>query len=420
MVLIVSLFFMWGAANNINDILIRQFQKAFILNNFDASLVQSAFYTGYFCASLPAAFFVRSFGYKTAVIIGLSLFSLGAMFFYPASLNGGWYPGFLGSLYIIAIGLAFLETSGNTWVVLLGNAACEGSGTKMLNIAQSFNPLGSMTGVVLGRLFILTNEISSEKLAKMTPVEQAAAHAQEASQAGVPYLLLALLVAAMAVTIAATSFPSVESQEPLTFAMFWSSMSRLQRHGAFQAGVVAQFFYVAGQVCVQSFIIRFAQEAMPGVTDQHAADLIVVSLMLFMLGRFAASALLSYINENKLLALFAGLSCVSCVTAATIGGTASVVALCMTSFFMSMIFPTVFGVTISKLGHEDTAIGGALLIMSIIGGAVMPAVMGKVSDATSISTSYLVPSCCFLVVAGFAIAVRDCCDAAERKQLIST
>jgi len=423
MVLIISLFFMWGAANNLNDILIKQFQKAFTLNDFNASLVQSAFYTGYFCASLPAALFVRSYGYKSAVILGLSFFSLGATLFYPASLNGGWYPGFLGSLYLIAIGLAFLETSANVWVVVLGNLEREGSGTQALNIAQSFNPLGSIAGVILGRIFILTNELTSEQLAKMTPVEQAAAHAQEAAQAGMPYLILAVVVAALAVMIAVSHFPTAQisdSQEQLTFPMFQSSMSRLWGNGAFKAGVLALFFYVGGQVSVWSFVIRFTEKAMPGVSDQRAADLLVVGLVLFVVGRFAASALLSYINENNLLALFSGLACVSCVTTATVGGVASVAALCMISFFMSMVFPTIFGVAISKVGREDQPIAGSLLIMSIIGGAVIPPVMGAVSDATSIALSYLVPACCFLVVTGFAVgvSVEDQSEGPERKHII--
>lgn len=398
---------MWGVANNLNDILIKQFQKAFTLDDFHASLVQSAFYTGYFVASLPAAFVVRAYGYKSAVILGLSFFSLGAMLFYPASLNGGSYPGFLGSLYCIAIGLAFLETSANVWVVLLGNLEREGSGTQALNIAQSFNPLGCVAGVVLGRFFILTNG--------------AVTHAQEAAQAGMPYLILAAVVGALAVAVALTSFPessTSDSQEQLTFPVFKSCISRLWQNGGFKAGVVALFFYVGGQVAVWSFVIRFSQKAMPGLSDGKGADLIVVSLVLFVLGRFAASALLSYINEFNLLAVFAGLACASCVTAATVGGAASVAALCFISFFMSMQFPTIFGTAISKVEREDQPIAGSLLIMGIIGGAVVPPVMGALSDATSIAVSYLVPACCFLGVAGYGIGMREQCEESERKHIL--
>lgn len=421
MILIISLFFMWGVANALNDILIKQFSVAFDLKDMQAGLVQSAFYAGYFFGALPAASFVRSCGYKSAVILGLCLYAVGASMFYPFSLDGGWYPGFLMSLYLVAIGLAFLETSANTWVVVLGNLQSKDFGTQALNIAQSFNPLGCLTGIIVGRNFILSDQ-SPEQVEAMSPSELAAYRKEEAAQVGAPYLVLAAIIGAMAVVIALNSFPVVsqEDEQQFTYAQFKSSMSRLLRNGRFTFGVTANFFYVGAQVCVWSYVIRFVQEAEPSVTDQEASNYLVLSLALFMAGRFSASGLLTFISSNDLLAIFAGLASIMSVVAATIGGVASTGALCTISFFMSMILPTIFGHSISRVAEEDMPIGGSLLVMAIIGGAVITPLMGAVSDATSsIATAYLVPACCFLVVVAFALSERGSKDVSERTPLVN-
>lgn len=418
-ILIVSLFFLWGAANSLNDILIKQFTVAFDLKDIQAGFVQSAFYTGYFFGALPAASFVRSYGYKAAVILGLCFSSVGTSLFYPFSLNGGWYLGFLLSLYIVAIGLAFLETSANVWVVLLGNLERKDFGTQALNIAQSFNPLGCLAGVAIGRVYILSDE-SPERIAQLSPAELAAYREHEAAQVGKPYLFLAMIIAIMAVIVALNNFPATpqEEQQQFSYTHFKLSMSRLWQNGVFLFGVTAQFFYVGGQVCVWSYGIRFVQAARPELSDQSAGQCLVVSFVVFMAGRFVASGLMTYIQTTHLLAFFAGLASTTCVIAATVGGIASIVVLCAISFFMSMCFSTIFGLTVSKVAPEDVAVGGSVLVMSIIGGAVLTPLMGALSDATSIATAYVLPACCFLVVVSFAISYPVDSESSERTPLL--
>mmetsp|Transcript_105042 Transcript_105042/g.186092 ORF Transcript_105042/g.186092 Transcript_105042/m.186092 type:complete len:432 (-) Transcript_105042:18-1313(-) len=418
-ILIVSLFFIWGTANSLNDILIKQFSVAFDLSDMQAGFVQSAFYAGYFFGALPAASFVRSYGYKAAVILGLCLSSVGTSLFYPFSLNGGWYLGFLMSLYLVAIGLAFLETSANVWVVVLGDLERKDFGTQALNIAQSFNPLGCLAGVLLGRVYILSDE-SPEHIAQMSPAELVAYREHEAAQVGKPYLFLAMVIALMAVIIALNSFPttSQDEQQQFSYTQFRLSISRLWQNGVFLFGVIAQFFYVGGQVCVWSYAIRFVQAAKPDVSDQSAGDCLVVSFVIFMAGRFVASGLMTYIQTNHLLVFFACLASTTCVMAATLGGIASIIALWAISFFMSMCFSTIFGLTVSKVAPEDMPVGGSLLVMSIIGGAVLTPLMGALSDATSIATAYVLPACCFLVVVSFALAYPVDSEASERTPLL--
>ncbi len=386
--LTIGLFFLWGLANNLNDVLIAHFRHAFALSDFASGLVQSAFYLGYFCFAIPAALTAQRFGYKATVILGLLLFALGALLFLPASAAVS-YPFFLFALFVIASGLAFLETAANPMVAVLGDAA---GAARRLNLAQAFNPLGSITGVALGATLILSD----------APAQGAAA----ASAVRLPYLLIALVVLAWAALLARTSFPkaAVEGHADATSPL--AGYRQLLRRPRYLAGVAAQFFYVGAQVGIWSYLIRYAQAALPGITAQHAAWLLTLSLGLFMAGRFAGAALLSRFDGARLMRLFALVNLGLALVGSVWLGLPGVVALVAASFFMSIMYPTIFVLSLDGLGPL-TKPGASMIVMAIIGGAVLTAVMGLVSDmAGTINAAMLVPALCFLLVAVYAHRMR--------------
>lgn len=414
--LIVSLFFLWGAAASLNDVLIKQFTKAFSLLAWQAGLVQGAFYVGYLFGAMPAAIVARKFGFKASVILGLGLFTLGSLWFLPVARYFPSYPAFLAGLYIIAFGLAFLETAANPWIIelgsLYGSDALSGSdyGTKALNVAQAFNPLGSMMGVFCGRVFILDGSAPPMANGQATPSVDTldGYQRQQAEAVGLPYFLMAVVVGLVACAFIATSFPSGNtgpktSQQTLESSQLALSCSRLLRQGSFVQAVIAEFFYVASQVSIWSFTIQYAEANIPGLTEKAAADCLLLSLFLFMAGRFMASALLNLIKAEKLLCIYAVVACMTCATAACMGGIFGVACICATSVFMSMMYPTIFSLALAGVQEEDREVASSMVVMSIVGGAVAPPVMGAVSDAVSITKAYLVPAICFLVVAFFAV-----------------
>jgi MFS transporter, FHS family, L-fucose permease len=402
LVLIVSLFFLWGMANNLNDILIKQFKKAFELSDFQAGLVQSAFYLGYFLLAIPAGICMRRFGYKGALLIGLGLYAAGAFLFYPAA-AAHTYGLFLLALFVIASGLAFLETSANPLVTVLGPPQ---SAAWRLNLAQSFNPLGSITGVLIGQHFIFSGvEHTRETLAAMEPAARQAYFATESSAVQTPYLIIGIVVVIWAVLIAMTRFPSSADHAPDT-ASGSSHIGRLLGNRNFLLAVIAQFFYVGAQVGVWSFLIRYCQGTLPGLPEKNAADFLTASLVVFMLGRFAGTALMRYIAPVKLLAGFAAINILLAAIAVLLPGQVGIYALVATSFFMSVMFPTIFALGLGGLNDDDRKFGSSFLVMAIIGGAILTAVMGALSDAAGIHRAMLVPLICFVVILGFALRSR--------------
>jgi len=401
-VLIVSLFFLWGMANNLNDPLIKHFKKLFTLSDFGSGLVQSAFYLGYFLCAIPAALFMQRFSYKAAVILGLVLYGAGALLFYPAGEMQS-YGFFLAALFVIASGLAFLETSANPMVATLG--APEDS-ERRLNFAQSFNPLGSIAGVFIGRTFILSGiEYSPQQLGALSPQAIAAWHGREAAAAETPYIVIGIGVLVWAILIGLTRFPAPAN----THAEGIGNVGRfgeLLRRGRYMFGVFAQFCYVGAQVGIWSYTIRYVQQELPGTSEKTAADLIILALALFAAGRFIGTALMRSVPPLRLLAIFGLINIVLCAVAAIAGGAVGLGALTLTSFFMSIMFPTIFAASIRRLG-DLTKLGSSLIVMAIIGGAVFTAGMGLVSDATGhIRFAMLVPLACFVAVAAFAVVMR--------------
>jgi MFS transporter, FHS family, L-fucose permease len=397
--LVVTLFFAWGVANSLNDVLIPQFKKTFTLTDWQSSLVQVAFYGGYLVFAMPAALFMRRFGYKAAVVLGLSFYAAGAFLFLPAAQNHQ-YAFFLGALFVVASGLSFLETSANPLVAVLGSPE---TSERRLNFAQAFNPLGVLFGVFIGGQFILSND------------SQPTAHLAQAVVG--PYLVIAIVVLIWALVFAAVRFPPIATGRTLSQAGAATGFLPLFRHRRFLFGVVAQFFYVGAQVGVWSFTIRYAQHAIPGIaltngvafwhgvpvpTAISAWFVLLASLILFMLGRFVGTALMGRINPDRLMAVYAACCALLTLIAATVGGWSGAVALAANSFFMSIMFPTIFASAIRELGPL-TKSGASFLVMAISGGIVVPQVMGVISGAASMQVAMLVPSACFAVILWYSL-----------------
>ena len=396
LIITVSLFFLWGMANNLNDILIAQFRKAFTLSDFGTSFVQQVFYLGYFLLAVPASMVMRRYGYKAAIVLGLTLYGTGALLFYPAA-AASLYQLFLLGLFVIAAGLAFLETSANP---LMGDLGDPAGATRRLNWAQAANPLGAITGILIGRFFILSGiEHDERALATMDAAARTAFYKAEVQAIAPPYVAIAIVVLLFAVAAALVRFPSgtpVRAEEGRS-----GRFVDVFRQPRLMGAVVAQFFYVGAQVGVWSYTIRYAQ-ANVGLNERGGADALFVSLVLFAAGRFLGSALMGRAAPVKLLALFAGLSVLLTAVAAVLGGWQGLIALVAASFFMSIQFPTIFALGIEGLGPLRRA-GASLIVMAIIGGAGLTALMGLVSDHAGITSAMLVPTVSFVVVTLFAL-----------------
>ncbi|MEG3082989.1 L-fucose:H+ symporter permease [Sphingomonas sp. PB2P12] len=399
-VITVALFFLWGMANNLNDILIAQFRKAFALSDFGTSFVQQVFYFGYFVVAIPASSVMRRYGYKTAIVTGLTLYGCGALLFYPAAI-AGMYQLFLLALFVIACGLAFLETSANPLMTELGDPR---TATRRLNWAQAANPLGAITGILVGRNFILSGiEHNERSLAAMSDAARDAFYRAEVQAVVLPYVAIAAVVLLFAVAAALVPFPrgSVDQDEDgQSRARFTDVFRRPQ----LIAAVIAQFFYVGAQVGLWSYTIRYAQ-ANAGMGERGGADALFASLVLFAAGRFVGTALMSRLAPVTLLAICSAISLGLAAFAGTVGGTVGLYAMVAASLFMSIQFPTIFALGVDGLGPLRKA-GSSLIVMAIIGGAALTALMGWVSDRAGITHAMLVPAACFAAVFAFALYAR--------------
>lgn len=397
--LIVSLFLFWGLANGFNGILVKQFRKAFELGYLQAILVDTSFYIAYFLFAIPAGLYIRRYGYKSAVVFGLLLYAAGALLFYPASELRA-YGLFLGALFVIASGLAFLETSANPLVTLLGP---QETAARRLNFAQSFNALGPISAVLIGRFFILSNvEYTPAQLAAMPAADAARFYAGEARAVQTPYLVLGAVVLFWALLVAWVRFPAVAAAPR---AEEGEKASALLKHRHFLFGVVAQFFYVGAQAGTWGLIIPYAQHAVPGMAERTAADYLLASFIGFALGRFGGTALMGRIPAGRLLLLFASINVALASIAAFVGGEIGLYALTATSVFMSIMFPTIFASSIEGLGPL-AKYASSCLIMAIIGGALLPLAMGQIADRSALQYAMAVPALCYGVIAAFARSAR--------------
>ncbi len=392
-ILISSLFVMWGLANNMTDTLLAAFKKIKSMSDAQTSLIQVAFYGAYFCLALPAAILIKKYTYKTGVLVGLGLFIAGALLFYPASQTMA-YGHFLAALYILAGGLSILETTANPYIIAMGP---EATATRRLNLAQSFNPIGSIAGVVLSKVFILSklNTAGAEERATMSPEALQDIQAEELGAVMGPYVGVALVLMALWLAIAAIKMPKASDEE--SRIDYRAVFKRLLGRRHYVWGVIAQFFYVGAQIGVWSFTIRYVMEELQ-MDEAGASSYYLAALLAFALSRFICTWLMRF-AEARILLGGAAVLAMACTLVVVFGrGYAAVLALVAISACMSLMFPTIFGLASVGLG-KDTKIGGSGLIMAILGGAVLTTVQGLVSDASgSIHLAYVVPLACFGVV----------------------
>jgi len=372
--IVSSLFALWGFANAVTDPMVQAFKKVLELSNAQAAWVQMAFYGGYFCMALPAAYFVRKYNYKIGIIIGLSLYAGGALLFYPAAITEQFWFFCLG-LYILTFGLAFLETTANPYIISMGSPA---TGTRRLNLAQAFNPLGLLMGLLVAQQFVL-KRLQSDDIESFAALDEAKKILIRTSDLMVirdPYVILGLFVLGFLVLISLVKMPLAKEEgavPPLgktLLALFEKKMYRM--------GVFAQAFYVGAQIMCWTYIYQYAEAR--GISNTDAATYQFGAFVLFLLGRMIGTYLLQYINAAQLLRGFAVLAGVC--TLLTIGstGTFGMFALVCISFFMSIMFPTIYGETLSGLNVSDTKTGAAALVMAIVGGALMPKFQGNIID----------------------------------------
>lgn len=441
-ILVTSLFFLWGFSNNLNPILIPHLKKSFTLSTTQSTLVDSAVYIAYFLMALPAGYVMKRFGYKIGIITGLMFFSIGAFLFIPAA-NTQSYEFFLFALFVIACGLGFLETAANPYAAALGPHE---TSTQRLNLAQSFNGLAAALAPIIGGEVILTKGYTSSELNAMTADAKKIALASEASSVKTPYFILGAVLLVIAIAFALTKLPKIQHKE--TGRKKSQSILHAFKHKHLTWAVIAQFFYVGAQVCVFSLFVLYASKsAEVNLLRQSVVDMIrevvqgsikstsvnaaeigrVASLKIsaidtneaqrliqlkaayylgacgiaFLVGRFLGTFLMRYIKPNRLLAIYAAINTLLCVVAMLAHGMVTVYAVILICFFMSIMFPTIFALGIKDLGG-DTEYGSSLLIMSIVGGAIMPRIFGMISDSTgNIQMAYIVPLVCFVIVAYF-------------------
>jgi FHS family L-fucose permease-like MFS transporter len=398
LILITSLFFLWALGVNLNDILIPHLKKAFRLTDLQSSLIQTAFFGGYFLAALPAGWLMERIGYKKGILTGLAICATGALLFIPAA-SSLLYGYFLCALFIMACGQSFLEVAANPYVTVLGPAE---SSERRLNLAQSFNSVGALVTPVLGAAFILTNtRYTPAQMSAMTAAQMQVFRAEEASTVKVPYMIIAAIFIAVAVMIYLTHLPEVHEPGVEGEGSERPRLRDVLQYGHLVRGVVAQFVYVGAQVGVASFIIRFAEYLAPGTADKVAADYLKLHLLGFMIGRFSGSFLMKYVAPARLLSVFAGGGLICTVVALIASGSVPVWAVVLIGFFHSIMFPTIFALSIKKLGVY-TKIGSSLLVMAIIGGALFPAFMGYVSDLSDIRHAFIIPLFCYAYILYFA------------------
>ncbi|MDO7851632.1 L-fucose:H+ symporter permease [Hymenobacter convexus] len=396
--LVVGVFFLWGMAHSLDSILIPHLQKACQLNNRQSTFVDTAVFLAYFLMAIPAGILLKRLGYKTTIILGLLAFAGGAFLFVPAA-DARSYGLFLTALFIIGCGLTTLETAANPYAAVLGPPE---SSTSRLNLAASFNGLAVFVAPIIGANLILSGkEYTKAQLAAMPDAIRSTYLNHEAAAVKLPYIVLGCVLVAVAVLFFFSKLPEVRAAEaePSEGGGFFAVL----KHRHLTWAVVAQFFYVGAQVCVTSFFIRMAKQG-AGVDEKTAGYYLAVYGLLFMVGRFIGTALLKYIASQKLLSIYAVVAMALCAVAVFGDGAYVIYALGGLGFFMSIMFPTIFALGIAGLG-DDTKPGSSWLVMSIVGGAIMPPLMGTLIDlrGDNIQIGYLIPMVCYLVILLFGM-----------------
>src|SRR5712691_5376857 len=397
--LVTALFFLWGIPNNLNDVLIRHFMKSFAITRFLAGLIQSAFYMGYFLLAMPAALLMRKLGYKAGFITALVLFGTGSFLFWPAAVAGR-YSFFLFALFVIASGLSFLETASNPFIAQCGDPE---TSERRLNFSQAFNPIGSITGVLVGTVFIFSGiELSTQQTVAMQAAGTYAAYLQQETLRVIrPYAVLGIIAFAWAVLIALTKFPEVQG-ESHSKTKDHGRVRDLLRYPHFILAVLAQFLYVGAQVGTWSYFIQYVQEY-AHQPEKVAGYFLTGTLAAFGVGRFVSAYLMRFVAPNKLMAAYSAANIALVAVGVLMPGWVGLWCLFLTSFFMSLMFPTIFALGLKGLG-PNTKIGGSLLVMAIVGGAVLTPAMGLISEKLhSIALAYSVPLFTYVYIALYSL-----------------
>jgi FHS family L-fucose permease-like MFS transporter len=400
-VLVTSLFFLWALGVNLNDVLIPHLKNAFQLTDLQSSLIQVAFFGGYFLAAFPAGRLMERVGYKNGVVFGLVVCATGAFLFVPAAYVLKYWV-FLAALFIMACGQACLEVAANPYITVLGPVE---SSERRLNLAQSFNGVGAWITPRIGKLFILTAVVySAAQIKSMSPEQFRAFQLSEAGTVKIPYLVITGLLLLVAAITYFSHLPEVrESAAAPEPAPAWGEFRQALRHRHLVSGTIAQFLYVGAQVGVTSFVIRFTQHSVPGLSSREASDYLGWHLFGFMVGRVIGSLAMQKIAPTRLLTSFAAGSAICGIIAVTMTGMPAVWAVVLIGFFHSIMFPTIFALSIKNLGPL-TKLGSSFLVMAIIGGAIFPAIMGYISDLANIQRAFVVPLLCYLYVLYFGMA----------------
>lgn len=397
LIVVIGCFTSWGIAADMTTPMVAGFKRIFEMSTFQASLVQLAYFGAYFLLALPAAFINERFGYKAGLLAGLMLAAVGAFLFYPAS-KIMTYEAFLVALFAIAAGCSILETSANPYVISIGP---EETATRRLNFAQAFNPVGTNIGVLVAATLILPKLDSPVDLASASPAQVQAIRAGELGAVMGPYIGLGLLLLAIALVIATQKAPKIVEEFPDAGDTGKGAIFRLLWHNnRYRLGVVAQFFNVAAQVCTWTYIIQYVQQAING-SLALGGYLLQISLIIFLISRFFMTWVIGRIRATKVLAALGALAVLLCLYATVAPNITGVIALVAVSFCLSLMFPTIYGVALRGLGPA-TKFGAAGLVMAIVGGAIMPLVQGRLLDATSPATSFVVPAVCFAAVTAYA------------------
>jgi MFS transporter, FHS family, L-fucose permease len=393
-ILVTALFFLWAIPNNLNDVLIRQFMKSFAINRFEAGLVQFAFYLGYFFLAIPAALLMRKAGYKVGFVVGLFLFGSGCFLFWPAALvDQYWF--FLLALFVIASGLSFLETAANPFIAQFGDPE---TSAQRLNFSQAFNPIGSITGALIGTIFIFSGvELSPQEIAlrKAHGLYQAYLRT-ETLRVIRPYFVIGVICFCWALLILRTKFPVIQSEIEHK-SQHNGRFRELLHHRHFLLAVVTQFLYVGAQVGTWSYFIQYVQQY-TREPEKTAGYLLTGTLAAFGVGRFASAYLMRTLAPNKLMGAYSLLNVALVSIGVFLPGWLGMWAIFLTSFFMSLMFPTIFALGLRGLG-PNTKVGGSLLVMAIVGGAVLTPIMGFISEYwKGIAPAYVVPMFCYLFI----------------------
>ncbi len=405
-VIVTTLFALWGFANDITNPMVAAFQTVMELSAAKASMIQFAFYGGYATMAIPAALFIRRYSYKSGILLGLGLYATGAFLFIPAAEFQN-FTFFCFSLYILTFGLAFLETTANPFILSLGSKE---TSTRRLNLAQAFNPVGSLSGMAVASLIVLPalwsdrrNEAGEIIFGTLSESEKAGIRLHDLAVIRDPYVALGIVVLIVFLFVALKKMPAVAGTgERGESAPASHSLRRLWHNRHYREGVLAQMFYVAAQIMVWTFIIQYADRL--GINKATAQNYNIFAMSLALCGRFAATALMRYVNARRLLMIFG--ICASLCTLGTIliDGIAGLYCLVAISAFMSLMFPTIYGIALEDVDAQDTALGAAFLVMAIVGGALMPPLQGAVIDFGTIlnhpavNVSFALPLICFLVV----------------------